>query len=114
LLKNTPSYFICKPFFRAYAYTYTYFIKKPLKLKYGDIKGIFIYYNFIHCRGCRRKSKKKGEKVNADTYIDLLERCYKNIIDDNIEAYNSNEFMEGFLNSNEYYFYENGGLWLGA
>lgn len=35
-------------------------------------------------------------------------------VDDNIEAYNSNEFMEGFLNSNEYYFYENGGLWLGA
>lgn len=52
--------------------------------------------------------------INADTYIDLLERCYKNIIDDNIEAYNSNEFMEDFLNSNEYYFYENGGLWLGA
>lgn len=48
-----------------------------------------------------------------ENFIELLERCYKNIIDDNIEAYNSNEFMEGFLNSNEYYFYENGGLWLG-
>ena len=59
----TYSYFSCKPFFRGYAYNYTYFIKKPSKLKYGDIKGIFIYYNFIHCKGCRRKSKKKGEKV---------------------------------------------------
>ena len=53
----------------AYAYNYTYFMKKPLKLKYGDIKGIFIYYNFIHCKGYRRKSKKKGEKVR---YIEIF------------------------------------------
>lgn len=79
-----------------------------------EYTGVYTDYIFFDALESFIKLLKQGEKVNADTYIDLLERCYKNIIDDNIEAYNSNEFMEGFLNSNEYYFYENGGLWLGA
>lgn len=79
-----------------------------------EYTGVYTDYIFFDALESFIKLLKQGEKVNADTYIDLLERCYKNIIDDNIEVYNSNEFMEDFLNNNEYYFYENGGLWLGA
>lgn len=83
-----------------------------------DIKkeytGVYTDYIFFDALENFIELLKRGKKITADTYIDLLERCYKNIIDDNIEVYNSNEFMEDFLNSNEYYFYENGGLWLGA
>ena len=79
-----------------------------------EYTGVYTDYIFFDALRSFTELLKQGKKVTSDTYIDLLEKCYKNIIENNIEAYNSNEFMEDFLNSNEYYFYENGGLWLEA
>lgn len=77
-----------------------------------EYTGVYTDYIFFDALKSFIELLKQGKRITADTYIDLLEKCYKNIIENNIEAYNSNEFMEDFLNSNEYYFYENGGLWL--